>query len=238
MAKFQYNEDGSYTLFSSDAWVVLGSESTISMQYATIVAPASSVLSLSQNEAGSTIYVLSGSAKVTNLGKVSTSLIKGQKISIPQAQAASTEIDLSSEKGSIDSYFKGSDWFIENEGHLVLMKEEENTSGSGSETASGNTVKTASGVYISFSTLRDEMSIESSSLTINGSILSDEVDSISIDNKQVNINSSSKTFSLAGVSLPNTLNDLVVKIYDTQKNILEKKVYTIYTSKPTGESDV
>jgi len=37
------------------------------MRYANIEAPAGSILSLTQNEAGSTVYVLAGSAKVTNL---------------------------------------------------------------------------------------------------------------------------------------------------------------------------
>ena len=35
-----------------------------------------------------------------------------------------------------------------------------------------------------------------------------------------------------------TLDNADVMRPDTQKNILEKKEYTIYTSKPTGESDV
>ena len=67
IGELKYNLDGSFELYSSDAWFDLQSDSKISMRYASIESPAKSVLSLTQNEAGSTVYVLAGSAKVSNL---------------------------------------------------------------------------------------------------------------------------------------------------------------------------
>jgi len=38
----------------------------------------------------------------------------GAKISISRLNASNEDLDIVSEKSTIDSYFKGSDWFIEN----------------------------------------------------------------------------------------------------------------------------
>ena len=67
IAELKYNQDGSFSLFSSDAWIFLAENTDIAMNYANVSAQAGSVISLTQNEAGSTVYVLAGSAKVSNL---------------------------------------------------------------------------------------------------------------------------------------------------------------------------
>ena len=228
IAKLKYEEDGSYSLYSSDAWFTLASDTIISMKFANIDASAGTVLSLTQNEAGSTIYVLAWSAKITNLAGVSTLLIKGQKISVSRLNAANWDIDLGSEKSNIDSYFKGSDWFIENQGHLTLQQEETTTKDDDDKT--NTSTSWTSWKYISFDILRDEMSIKTNSLNILGTILSEEVGSITINNRQANISVATKSFSLDTLSLNQTVNDIVVKIYDTNRNVIQKSVYTVYTS--------
>mgnify|MGYP003870942423 CR=1 FL=1 len=174
IAELKLEEDGSYNLYSSDAWFTLRSDANISMRYANIEAPAESILSLTQNEAGSTIYVLAGSAKVTNLAWISTLLIKWQKVSISRLNAANEDVDLAGGKSSIDSYFKWSDWFIANEGHIVLNQTDVSISPESDTTGSGSTeINTwASWLYLSFDTLRDEMSIEGNTLDITGKIIS------------------------------------------------------------------
>lgn len=225
IAEFKYNEDGSFSLYSSDAWIDLNAASSISMKYATISAANWSVLSLTQNEAWSTVYVLAWSAKVTNLGGISTSLTKWQKLSVWRQYAASTEIDLSSEKWNIDSYFKGSDWFIDNKWFEVLDKVDP-TQDSDEDVQWG----WDSGAYLSFDSLRDEMSTSKSSLNISGKILNESVESISVNNSQAKINSEDQSFALSNVSLWSSINDLVVKVYWNDKSILEKKVMTVYSS--------
>ena len=237
IAELKLEDNGSYSLYSSDAWFTLASDSSISMRYANIEAPAESVLSLTQNEAGSTIYVLSGSAKVSNLAWVSTLLIKGQKVSVSRLNAANEEIDLAWGKANIDSYFKWSDWFIANEGHITLNKEDVSTTADRSETAGSETTGSgvtanagpwATGLYLSFDSLKDEMSVSTSELNISGKILSEDVSSITINNAQANIDSEKK-FTLDKIQLWSSINDIVVKVYDTNKNIIEKKVYSVYS---------
>jgi hypothetical protein len=227
--ELEYKEDGSYNLYSSEAWFDIKSDTKISLQYASVESPKGSVLSLTQNEAASIIYVLSGSAKVTNLGWVSTSLVKWQKISISRLNAASKDIDLSAEKWNIDSYFKGTDWFIDNQGHLVLQKEDETPTDTGSWEMESS--ETQTGGLISFINFRDEMSVDSSTISISWNILDSSIEIITFNNKQASLNTSSNTFKIDGITLPNSMNDIVVKIYDTERNILDKEVYTVYTSR-------
>jgi hypothetical protein len=80
------------------------------------------------------------------------------------------------------------------------------------------------------------MSVEGSSLDVSGKILSEEIGSITINNSQVSISEANSSFSLSDISLRNTINDIVVKIYNTNKNILQKKVYTVYTSSQASSS--
>ena len=237
VAEFKLNEDWAYDLYSSDAWFTLREDANISMRYANIEAPAGSVLSLTQNEAGSTVYVLSGSAKVTNLAGISTLLTKEQKISISRLNAAKDDIDLSGDKWAIDSYFKGSDWFIENQGNVVLTQkdieaaseEEIRENSTNNEEKNQESIPGDKGLYLEFTTLRDEMSIETQSLNISGKVISDKVATITINNLQATI-WEDRTFVLENLSLPNSINDMVVKIYDTDKSIIEKNVYTVYSS--------
>jgi hypothetical protein len=223
IAEFKYNEDGGFSLYSSDAWMSLSENTNITMKYASVTAPSWSTISLTQNEAGSTIYVLSWSAKVSNLWWISTSLIMGQKLSVSRQLATSTDIDLSSEKWNIDSYFKGSDWFIDNKWFEVLSTEDVSDEIEGS-------VVWESWLFLSFDSLRDEMSTSKSSLSVSGKVLSDSVASISINNTQATINRANQTFSLSNVQVWRSVNDLVIKIYGNNKSILEKKVITVYSS--------
>jgi len=59
----------------------------INMRYGSIFAKDNSVLSITQNEAGSTVYMMNGVADISNLSGRSVVLGKGQKITISRADA-------------------------------------------------------------------------------------------------------------------------------------------------------
>lgn len=231
IAELTYNQDGKYALYFSDGWFTLSTDTNISMSYANIDAPAGSIIALTQNEASSTVYVISWSAKVTNLVWVSTLVIEWEKVSVSRKNSRNEDIDLSSEKSNIDSYFKWSDWFLENNGHILLNQ---NTSTSTPESSSWSLW--SRGKYIAFDTLSDEINVNSNTIDITGTILSDSVWSLTIDGKQANISPSLNTFSLNGFTLPGRANDVVIKIYNTKKDILEKDVFTIYAPWSTNNS--
>lgn len=229
LGEFKINTDGSYSLFSSNTWVTSDSDTLINMRYGKVSSSGKSVFSLSQNEVGSSIYVLQWTVEVSNLWGQSTLLWKGQKITIPRSDASSEDIDMSLLKSEIDTYFLGSDWFLENGGPSIVSQ--------------NTPVQTGSGIisgawYISFEWLRDEMRISESTLNISGNVLDDSIKKVSINNTDVSIDDITKEFTLENLRLPQSVNDIVVKLFDIDGQILEKLVYTVYTSASASSSDI
>lgn len=221
--ELKFNSDGSYSLFSSDAWFSSSSPTNINLRYGTVKTSWRSIISLSQNEVGSTVYVISGTVEVANLWGQTTLLWKSQKITIPVSDASKEDIDLSLLKSELDNFFLGSDWFLENNGPALLQQSQENQ-----ETGTGST---DSGSWlIGFSGLRDEMRVDSSTLDVRGVINDDTVAKVSINNTDVRINETDNTFALEEIPLSGSINDLVVKVFNINGTILEKNVYTVYTS--------
>lgn len=229
IAEFWFDEPNTYSLKSSEAWLKLVQDSIISMRYASITANAGSILSLTQNEAGSSIYIISWNARVSNLVGISSVLITWQKISISRLNASNTDVDLSGEKRDIDSNFKSSDWFLDNNGHIILEAALISTEQKETWDISPEETWTI-GARVSFNNLRDEMNSDMSNIELNGTINSNDVEVITLNNKQATI--SSWTFS-ANIALVNWINDIVIKIYDDAQELLEKNIYTIYSSTPT-----
>lgn len=225
LGELKLNNDGSYSLFSSDVWISSNDPLDINLRYAIVKTTGNTILSLSQNEVGSTVYVLGGTVEVSNLGGQSTLLGKGQKISIPRIDASKEDIDMSLLRAELNDYFIKSDWFLENNGPALLQQ---------IETPTGTGSTDSKTWLISFSGLSDEMRVDSSSLDISGTINSESVEKISINNNDAVIQESDNTFSLSNVPLNSGVNDLVIKIYNINGTILEKNVYTIYTSSNTN----
>lgn len=233
VAELKYNEDASLSLYSSDAWISLAENTEVAMRYLNIEAPSWSVLSLTQNEASSTIYVLDWSAKVTNLGWASTSMISWEKLSVARQFAADGEADLSWDKWNIDSYFKSSDWFIENDGITVLNNAATTQEESDEIDETGTwSLQWEVGVFLSFDTIRDEWNVDSALLDITGTVLSESVELITINWKQAEI-SVDKTFLAPGINTNLSVNDIVIKIYDSNRAVLDKNVITLYNWNPT-----
>jgi len=239
--EFQIKNKDSYALYSSDAWIESDSSISVSLRYLDAEIWENSTISLTQNEAVSTVYVLAGSVKVTNLWWVSTSLSKGQKISVARQDAAKDDIDLSNEKTDIDSYFKTSDWFIDNEGYAALEASEEVDSNvvewenNDLDTeVSSLDPEWSTGRYLSFENLSDEMNYDISNITIRWTVLSESVSSIELWWNSASIESDG-TFEIT-LPLPYASNDIIVKVFDTNSNSLEKTVYTIYGPNSASEN--
>jgi len=231
VAELKYNEDSSLSFLSSDAWIELAENTLISMRYLNVESPAGSTISITQNEASSTVYVISGSAKITNLSWVSTGLVWGQKLSISRQFAANGDADLAWDKTSIDSFFKSSDWFLDNDGISALNTSWENNNANVLETWTWG-IQWDTWVFLSFDTLRDEGNTPNSTINISWNVLSESVELITIDGKQAEI-SADKTFIVNWVNTNQSVNDIVVKIYDESRSILDKKVITLYNTSPS-----
>ena len=194
----------------------------INMRYWTARLWENSVVSITQNEAWSTVYLISWFVQVSNLSDRSTVLAPWQKITVLRQDATSNDIDLSLLKEATDDYFKSSDWFIKNAPESNLEK---NTN---SDNTSSSTWKTNTTEPISFLNLSDESSVKSSSIDINWKLNLDSVSNLTLNWLQASLDRENKSFSFKSFSLENKINDLVFKVYDKDKNLIKKYIYTIY----------
>ncbi len=233
IAELVYHTPEKFSLKSSDAWFTLPKKSTISMRYANIETDDDAILSLTQNEAGSTVYILKGIVKVSNLAGVSTSLAWGQKISVSRLNASKEDFDISGEKGEIDSFFKMSDWFLDNGGPSLIASIEAAENDEENE-ESEETQEHSSTDFLSLTGLKDEMSTDEKNLSISGKIGNAEVTSLTIGNKTVALKDHAFLYD---IPLQSGINDIVIKLFNADKKIILKKVYTVYSSTTGGSAD-
>lgn len=233
IAELVYSDSESFSLKSSDAWFTLPKASKISMRYANIEAENNSILSLTQNEAWSTIYVLKWLAKISNLAGASTSLSNGQKVSISRLNASKEDFDITAEKWDIDSFFKSSDWFLDNNGPSIISQAQEEEKID--ETIPDSELETTQNETLSITGLKDEMSTDKNTLKVTWKIINPEIVSLTIDNKAVSVSNSSFSHS---IPLSGSIHDVVVKMFDKDKQVLAKEVYTVYSSASTASTPV
>lgn len=231
--EFTYNEDGNFTLYSSDLWVKSNSINNFEMRYAKVTWNSWSIFSLSQNEVASTIYVVSGNVEVKNLAWKSTTLSKWEKIVIMRNSAKDENSDLSLSKETIDDYIKKDDWFLKNSWDIYLSNTEINSSWALISTWNSNTTLNNGFSYISFSNIYDESEVNSDTLNIEWNILDEVVSKIEINWVLAEISSQTKTFIVKNIKLNSKINDLVYKIYDNSSRLLNKWVITLHYSKWT-----
>jgi len=226
--ELKYKDNWELSLFSSDLWINTKSKLTLQMRYASINISSNSVLSLAQNEVWSSIYLLDWKIEVNNLVWKSTMLMSGNKITISRENASDKNIDLSIQKDTIDNFFKSSDWFIKNSWDIYLKsnkKEEEKKSWT------WNIDIKKSNSLISITSFKDEDRIKSSNIDIKWKYNNNNIFLITINNQSAQINKENKTFSYKNFNLENAVNDIIVKIYDTDRNLLWKQIYTLYSWK-------
>lgn len=236
--ELRFNEDKTFTLYSSDLWGEAKKDVNIEMRYAKVKAISGSVFSLSQNEVASTIYVVSGTIEVQNLAWSSTVLKKGEKIVIMRNNANDKNTDLALSKDVIDEYIKNEDWFLKNNGNFYLSQSEEVTTQTGSTTNTGSTQVNIWGQqwYILLNNLFDDAEVSSDKIDITWTIVDDRVAIININGRTADVNTESKTFSLKDVNTQARVNDIVYKLYDSNSTLLYKWVLTLHNSKGTWNS--
>lgn len=234
-----YNEDGSYTLYSSDLWVNTSSGINLEMRYAKVLTKQQAVFSASQNEVASTVYVLSWMVEVRNLAWKTTTLQKWEKLVIMRASANDEASDLSLSKEQIDDYIKKEDWFLKNNWESFLQTVETTSTWTLSQswtTSSGSYTWNSGFAYISFNWIYDEAQVSSDVLNISWNVLDDSVSKIEINSQLATIDTQAKTFSLKDFKVSSRVNDLIYRVYDSSSNLLYKWVITVYYSKWTTTS--
>jgi len=228
--EMKFNSDNSYSLFSSNMWISSWKPFDIDMRYAKIKSSSRATLSLSQNEVGSSIYVLDGTVEVKNLSGQATFVGKWQKITISRIDASKEDIDLSLSKNDLDNYFKWSDWFLENNGASFLLKKEEEISWTWSSDSTTEMKKFSS--ILNIDSIKDESNVTEKTMNITGNFSNDEIVNITMNGITAKVNTTEKTFEIKNLPTEKKVNDFVIKVYNGSNELLSKYVYTLYN--PTG----
>jgi len=228
---FEYQDNGTLFLDSSNMWVKTKLKSDLKMKFLNISAWTDSVFNLYQNEVESSVYVLSWTVEVSNLAEQSIILSAGEKINLLSSDASKIDVDLSSLKWEFDEYFKTSDWFIKNAWSKYLKtKETETSTWKTDETRSWTTSsKTKVSWLITFDDLVDESSIDSSTTEITWTYNTIKVARITLNWVNAKLDSEEKTFTFPSVTLSKKTNDLIFRLYDENDELINKIVYTIYS---------
>lgn len=228
--ELKYNEDWSYTLYSSDLWWDVKNTTNIEMRYAKVNV-TNWVFSLSQNEVASTIFVVSWNVEVKNLVWNSTILKKWEKLVIMRNDTNDKNKDLSLSKELIDDYTKNDDWFVKNNWNYYLSQIDLEDTLSWSTNSWSTTNQINQGWVISFNNLYDEWEVLNDKIEISWNILDDRVNTININWINAEINSQNKTFLIKDINVSNKVNDIVYKIYDSNSSLINKWILTLYNSK-------
>jgi len=232
-----YKEDGSLLLNSWNLWVESMKNIDFAMKYAEVSIPSWDIVNLAQNDLESTIYSIDWEILVTNLAWKSVQIEKWKKIAIKSKDSTSWDLNLDTLKNPID-YFKTTPWFKENNWDKILSDNIDNLSLSSSSWSLewDNLDNIDSKSLINFENLTDESYSKTNIIDIKWRYSPLKVWKITINNLDTKLNSELWTFSLKWFILQNKVNDIVVKVFDKNKNLISKKVLTIYSSNPSNTS--
>ena len=227
--EMKFEEDGWISLYSSDLWANLDTAQKINMRYGSIFAKENSVLSVTQNEAGSTVYMMSWVADISNLSGRSVVLGKWQKITISRSDAADEDIDLSTLRNDLDDYFKSSEWYIRNNGDFHLNTDEDTGTGTTDEETSTWSVRSSQKIKgLSITSPADESTSNFDKIAVSGSYTDENIRTITVNGVNAEINEEEKTFEIKEFLLEWKENDLVYKSFDGGNKLIDKSVQTVY----------
>lgn len=223
MWELSLDDKGLIKLISSDLWLRADKSLNIETIYLKAKISPWTVISINQNEALSTIYVISWTAEVSNLAWKKTLLWNLQKLTISRQDASNKDIDLSITKDNIDEFFKNSEWYVKNNWDSFL-----NTTSTTSSWSTWIISETNTSDLLELDDLRDEAVVSSSKLSISWKYSNDFVSSIILGDQKAKLDTENKTFSFGTIVLDKKVNDLVFKLFDTDENLIWKVPYTIY----------
>lgn len=192
-----------------------------------------SVIAFSQNMVASNIFVLKWTVKITlntTSENNSVDLWVGQKLTILNNDLKDEKLNLSDKIEPIDDIFKEEDFFVRhNWPSYLLSSSSQELSWSWLTSWSWSSFSKTQKV-ISFTYPTDESSVEWSLVDVEWMILSDNVEKITLNDKDTLINKAEKKFSFKWFNLASSVNNVVYKVYDSDANLLAKWVIVVYSS--------
>ena len=223
-----YKADWTIFLESGNLWVEAMKNIDLFMKFSEISIPSGNIINLSQNELESIVYSIYWDTLVSNLAWNSVKLQNLEKIIIKSKEASSTNNNLDSDKKEIDDYFKLSAWFKENNWDK-LLKNINNEELTGSLLDSNKENLKDLSKLINFDNITDEEYVKTNIIDLVWRYSTINVWKITINNIEAKLDLELWTFLIKWFSLNSKVNDLVIKIFDKDFNLISKEILTIYT---------
>ena len=224
--ELEYKEDWSFMLNSGNLWIEAMQDTTIYTKYANVILGASSISNISQNAVETAIYSIDWNIWVSTIYWIETKLASWKKITIKAKQTNSSEFDPKKSIVDIDDYFKLSDWYKDNWWDLIMKNIDDSSSETSSWKIMQHDFKKLNDL-IAFDNLQDEFYSVESKLNLTWRYDALKIWEITINNNKAKLDSIKWNFQI-NLNLENKINDLVIKVFDTNKNLISKKVITIY----------
>jgi len=226
---FDYKKDGTFYLSSWNLWIESSSNFEIKTKFWKVKLPENSIVNISQYDTAFSLYDFTWKSEIENNVWVKTILSIWEEIQISVSDASNQSLDLLLEKKEMSETFKTTDWYIKNWWEEILQKAlSEKKSTWTWETIALDRPKLEWNNYIKFDNIEDESNISKSEIDIKWIYNLDFVSNISINNKVAKLNTKTWEFEIKKFPLTYETNDLIVKIYDINWNIIDKKLITIY----------
>jgi hypothetical protein len=190
---------------------------------------------INQNTRASNIYLLKGEATISGSAS-KTTITGGQMISILQSEASLS--DLTSKVSPLDDFIKQSGIYTRKGGSEILLA----LGSSGIITGTGVTTSGSStgaistqGSAIRISYPEDEMTVDTETITIEGTINAGNVAKISFGGRDATILAADKSFILKDFALKAPTNDIAYRVLDGDGITVQKGIITVNVSgkKPT-----
>jgi len=240
--EFSYKEDWVFYLESANLWVEAIKDIDISMKYANVSLWVWSISNLNQNEIESTIYSIDWDVSISNLSWISGQVNNWYKVSIKSIESVSNDFDIDSNNKIIDDNFKLLDWFKSNGWKELLNKNSDDKDDKGVMSwsllkKSGQLLIKDTSSLLTFDDIIDESYVNSNPIDLKWRYSPTRVSQILINGKIVSLNKELGIFSLKWFVLNSKTNDLIIKIFDENKNIIWKRILTIYSNKSIIKND-
>jgi len=241
--KIIYLDNSDIKLESNSLWVETINKQNILTKYATISIWQNSIANIEQNEVNSTLYLLKWKAEIKTLAGLNTFISPWKKILISNKNTSDADLDLNLLKEDFDAYFPISDWYLKNNGWVYTNAESSNNIesstwvliGSGKIEVEKKNMNISG--LLSFDNIYDEWFVNSKVINVSWKFLDNRISKIIINWKKAIINSENKIFNLVWVNTGNKENDIKIKIYDSENNILWKYLYTLYYNEWKNTND-
>jgi hypothetical protein len=237
--EIKYNGKSSLTLTQSRAWIEWKGASDIALKHLSIELSDGDIALLEQQRIYSIVYVLKGDVIVSNdLRK--TTIQEGERIMVSQSNLVNPGTTLESLSGPIDDSIKQNAFFLARGGERLLEDIKSRKLSwwvqSGGVMSSGIIPSlSTTGKYITILSPKDGSVVTWSTFVIKWIASWEVVKKVSLNERDISITGSGTFESLPLVIASENI-DVVYKAFDSQNNLLERGVITLYSSSKTGNA--